>query len=1158
MSPALYRLKSLNPAVTVDPAPVEIAPGEEVELSASIDLAALPSSEITVPITVLTEEGALQWNLQMAAPRTGYYVGALSLGSGGRFLGISSLAVNLEFNDDFTISGQTFRDESLLWPNDVLIRGTWDEEGNVVLHIDDVLPADNPGGSDVVNPLGREVGRQVTLTGTADFELGTVSGSVSQTLTGLTDLVIELPGSFQLTRGQALREPSGSAQDYGASLPLSAPKDAFPPDLDVGACENLGTTFGTAETMDAMGPVAECAACAGGLDCSPNDAKACAMGLLDAGFLLDDPTVLSSAALVGAGGQVEPPDVDFWAQCTSDGAPTYVNGRTCVDREAVTCAAALTRRAAELGAPMDPKAFGGAALDAMMAEASIGTVIGMQKMVDAVFAFQEGALGDVLTAELTYLESALDLRTRPLMVAASPGFLDILDLVGKQDLLGARGGADLETGLAVATQWADTLGLWMRVRSRSETGGDEALQIQAQYAAAWMNAVGAMWTVIVDLYELEDEALEVNLFGDSMRELSAAFERLRPGTNAFGYPDSYVPIVLTPEQAAMGASNFLLVAEQASSSIAFYKSRLEEADAARMAFEEASWSISQEAKNVAQRFDDELGDLCGWKGDVPDYEACGTTSGMLFQYKKDAESAAVAVQQAAINARNNDWAMETEEWRWSEILANFADLQNFIEVKNGEATKVKQEAGEARSAKRREYARFTCTQIFEALEEQMEIHERRCAEEITTKLKPNPGYFFGPDDPAGAAIVIDRCKKEKAAMRAQAERDCKAAHAQADVENDLDEINTQEAIELMSINAEIDAQIRQSQINEQGIEHEVRIREFLRTADALVLESNQASIRSQAAQGQLFDGFNRVLSLMQRRQKALQRLEQSPANPLTNPKFLQAQLEYGRNLLRWREQAARAAYLAGRALEYHINQDVAQIEMELVPARSATEMEDALQCFITMYQDYSLQAGTPQQFVTDVSVRDDLLRMGYESTDEVLGQPITPAERFRAFLFSPDHFMPDGSLEFPIAITLTENSVFSSLACNDVIESLQIKVVGDFLGDNEIDFFLSHGGEGALRRCDAASLAPPEQIVRYSFGPRTSLLQAGANDFGLAQANAAYAGWPVGGAEWKIRIPSGSVSPANEDLNLEAISDIVLRVTHRAASVGALASPSCN
>ena len=82
-----------------------------------------------------------------------------------------------------------------------------------------------------------------------------------------------------------------------------------------------------------------------------------------------------------------------------------------------------------------------------------------------------------------------------------------------------------------------------------------------------------------------------------------------------------------------------------------------------------------------------------------------------------------------------------------------------------------------------------------------------------------------------------------------------------------------------------------------------------------------------------------------------------------------------------------------------------------------------------------------------------------------------------------------------------------------------------------------------------------------SFEREQIVIQAGVQDFGTAGPNAGYAAWPVHGEQWTLTIPPPELAPANLDLDLAHISDVILRLHHRAGTVAPAGqgtfTPSC-
>jgi hypothetical protein len=60
------------------------------------------------------------------------------------------------------------------------------------------------------------------------------------------------------------------------------------------------------------------------------------------------------------------------------------------------------------------------------------------------------------------------------------------------------------------------------------------------------------------------------------------------------------------------------------------------------------------------------------------------------------------------------------------------------------------------------------------------------------------------------------------------------------------------------------------------------------------------------------------------------------------------------------------------------------------------------------------------------------------------------------------------------------------------------------------------------------------------------VVQAGVNSFGEAPANTYLFGMPVAGASWRVVIPGPARAPANADIDISKVEDIVIKVQHKA------------
>jgi hypothetical protein len=107
-APLTYRLAAASPALTLDTAVATLAPGEEVELVADVDLAAPAPADRVLPVQIITSGGALLWAIELdALPEAGSFRGAVSFDADGFSLASSSLTLDLDFRDDGTIVGRS-------------------------------------------------------------------------------------------------------------------------------------------------------------------------------------------------------------------------------------------------------------------------------------------------------------------------------------------------------------------------------------------------------------------------------------------------------------------------------------------------------------------------------------------------------------------------------------------------------------------------------------------------------------------------------------------------------------------------------------------------------------------------------------------------------------------------------------------------------------------------------------------------------------------------------------------------------------------------------------------------------------------------------------------------------------------------------------------
>jgi len=250
------------------------------------------------------------------------------------------------------------------------------------------------------------------------------------------------------------------------------------------------------------------------------------------------------------------------------------------------------------------------------------------------------------------------------------------------------------------------------------------------------------------------------------------------------------------------------------------------------------------------------------------------------------------------------------------------------------------------------------------------------------------------------------------------------------------------------------------------------------------------------------------------------------------------------------EKALGKVYLAARGLEHELNVELPQIESQLFQANGAQQLEDYLTCLEGWSDDYRITFGSPHQEVTQISLREDLLGFTRAVTDEVTGEVISPEEIFRRVLLNPKNITQSGRVEFSFVTSIAgESKSFSTLVCNDRIKSIRVMLVGDFLGDNEATVMLTQEGNSYLRDCAADPSNGEDVLNTYNLDVRNALVQAGVNDFGLAQPNYDLTGRSVASDRWVLVIPTGAEAPNNKDIDLLNIDDVVIEITHEARTL---------
>jgi hypothetical protein len=1143
-----YRLAASHPALSLDTEPAELGPSANVELVVDVDLAALAPVDRVLPVQIITSGGALLWSLQIdALPEAGNFRGAVSFDADGVSLASSDLILDLDFRDDGTIAGRIDTDASLLWPQPLALTGTWNPAGDISMVLRDRLSAEDWRFS----PLARELGRELVLTGKRTAT--GLAGTVLETMTGLRKEPVQLQGAFALHRQGPL---TGLVH-----APDFTPKDATPPTwlapsgLDSDACDDLGDRYGTEVMLPE--PSAACDACASG-SCAPQDMVDCGLDLRAAAFNLGP--VL--AALHGKSDVQPPAGIWTWDDCTAE-APVYTDqGLACLDIAALRCAHALIRR----GSLQIPGPWGDALahLSAIYAgdEAHAADLLSTEAQVNVAFAFKN-AIGEpapgAFARELAILTADRARLAAALAPTLAPAYLDGLAWI--------EGHTDQPTDparlapLQLAADFAETTARWARLAHRA---GQNPTDVRAAVRLAAIAIHAASAELHTRLAADPAATPGLHALGPALQSLATVQAELSPGATPFGYPAAYVPLALGPEDIAHNRSNFDAVQALATDEIVQFGQVAADAWQKARDYEQKAHTLAATALQIETEYDTKLRALCGSRpGETtPDLESCGTHGGQIAELHAAITAAGLRIRHATQASENNVHAIAVEEERFGKEVAIALDLAAEIEAAHGQIFQIQQDGEQSRSVRVQAEAIAECNRIQSNVLTQSDEIATSCNAQYMMQLQAGVSIFGFRLPAVGAmmAISVD-CENKQRTLKKLAENQCATAKGQAGLQNELTELQLAEDQEVMAVSAEIDQAIRNSDLEVHRAASVALVKNIRAEGLLLAIETDEAELTRSTAVTAMNSAFLEVAALVQEKARTVGLMvEDSPDNALTRPHFLQARLEAASRVLPARERTIRRVYLALRALEYELNQELPSLRDTLAAARSPEDIASISSCLGSIAEDYRLAHGYGQPYVTEVSLRADIFGLTNDVPD-VDGSPATPAEQFAALLQDPLHRQADGAVALPFTLSAFENAQFSTWLCDDRIDQIEVKLVGDFLGDKEAEVMLTRQGLAGVRRCDGADLPQWSAYVPYSFEREQIIIQAGVNDWGTGGPNTGFAAWPVHGEQWTLTIPPAEQSPANLDLDLRHISDVVLRLHHRAGTLAPAGlgtfTPSC-
>lgn len=570
-----------------------------------------------------------------------------------------------------------------------------------------------------------------------------------------------------------------------------------------------------------------------------------------------------------------------------------------------------------------------------------------------------------------------------------------------------------------------------------------------------------------------------------------SFAALVQGAAAFGVPEGYVPFVYRPEDAAKGATNFEQMLAIAATPVSLAQSDQSGFESNKRAYEQNQKLLDSELASVRTSYDLSLAQICGNSFDPElvtkdsDWESCGKAhSGEVGSLLLGIDQAAARLESAESRIQGMKQKIEVSRDQLAKTQGVHASTLSFID-KTGKQLE-------------------TLTWAEGVLN----------AEQAALSVASNSN-LLNLGAPAAMAAVSAMIELEKAALAVARQR-----------------LQTAQSMRFEAASAQLELINGMAEIQKQMID-----------LAQLAVDIEQDVIGVLQAKLSLGNALDRAKALHEERGRAVAAATGSPA---TDPTYRLLRDSLALSALRSRADAQRSLYLAGRALEYEIDEPLEGLAGAVLAASSGPKLQKLQSCLVQMHDAHRIAHGAPQQYVTEVSLRRMLGIVGPRK-DEVTGKTLSEGELFRQLLLFNENLDGKGGVGIDFATNLQPgNGLFATDVCADKIVGVRAQLVGDFLGDDQAQINLSLSGGSIMRSCSE------DALTNWSLGAGSvgsnsfAVLQAGVNSFGSAPANTSLFGQAVARAAWRLVLPGAQDAPANADLDVTQIDDIVLELTHKA------------
>lgn len=1066
-----------------------VASGGTRNIDVTVDRSLFGEGDHRVSVNIISDAGQKNVIYEFSNGISGRYAGFVEYTDPG--LGRVPLVVDIKVDTAGRVLGRTITSGSLLFPVERTITGLYTASSKeLYLSTSDVMePAPDR------DPFMRSIGREVNFMGDAT-DRGVISGEVEEIISGLMPTTVNVSGTFYLSL-------------IDRDIPeISVRPSPVLPGFTADAPASYTSCAGVTATCNATN--------------FPGNMIYCSDQIRSTAFRLGN----SFAGTDPAGR----PYVNFGIveECEMNVAGNGTD--SCVDIDVLECMRANQQRYVMTALASN------AELSAYLADLNgyqrLHAFIGNDKLVRAYRTSIED-VSNPLTLEISRLEDALSSYEQAERAFFGARNIRIMSLTGR-DVVSADSFEVFRVPLQYIRASHSALSRIVSLNVRKNLGNRlnrAALRREVQDSARAIFFEGIALARLVTSrggsfgYELAQIA-------DEIRAVAITATGLDGGLNPAGFSNDYVPFIFDPSEVSR-PTNFQQLSEMANATVVSAVQRADAAESESQLLEVRTEEIENRILNIEQSYDTQILQLCG-VSEIESLDECGHSGGELATAYNEIEQQYVQIEKA---------------------YQSIMDLNEMVKVKNDSALQISGIKGRT--------LRFT--EASGATLESLDIAEGAIKAAMLSKgglFGSIGGFFSGAMQIAGSvaagittgglslgfdAAAMDRGgiaggvsglvnaglgAASSATSASMARELAKVDAAKRHVQNLQNLRFQEEGIELAGVEAAEQVKVLLIQMAQMNLEVElqhIRLGELVIRATSLLA---------------------RVDDLMHQREVLIAQAERSVSNPLSNLSF---RLRRDHSVLMASDEFERAlsdVYLAARGLEHELNVDLPQIESQMMQAGSAYQLRDFLTCLNGWYDDYRIAFGSPHEEVTQLSLREDILGFKEPVKDEVTGDLITPQEIFRRVLLNPKNIARSGRIEFPFVTSISGGSKqFSTLVCNDRIRSVKVKLVGDFLGDNEATVMLKQEGDSYLRDCSSDPTGGTDIITSYHLDPRTALVQAGVNSFGISSANYDLTGRSVASDRWVLVIPAGSEAPNNADLDFLNIDDVVIEITHTARTL---------